>query len=277
MSFEQDITPTLIKQQDNVHFFEAQITPNWLIVVGPNGGFIAALILRAMNLAQNQNEDEPDRIRLPRSLTIDYFAPPQIAPVVIETSIIRQGGRLTSRRAAMKQDGKLIAQASAAFSLSYQETIKLAPAPMPQVASPDQCEPMEPMLPIHQNYQMRPAFGAQPFANGTMPVSGGWTSLNEPPPQLWAETLAAIADAWPPALFSIMNPEDFQSSRGMPTVELSVYFIAPQNYAAIKGDEPVLARFEALEVYEGFFTEDGTIWSQQGQLLARARQIAIAR
>ncbi len=276
MSFASDITPILIKHENGARIFEAQITPNWLIVVGPNGGFIAALILRAMNIAQNQDQDQ-DQIRLPRSLTIDYLASPQLAPVEIETKIIRQGRSLTSRIAYMKQDDKLIAQASASFSLSHQETLSLASKSMPEVAPPDQCDPMPAMLPIHGNYQMRPAFGAFPFTNGAVPVSGGWTALNEPPEQLWPETLAAISDAWPPALFSIMKQEDFQSSRGMPTIELSIYFIAPQNYAAINGHDPVLARFETREAYEGFFTEDGDIWSQQGQLLARARQIAIVR
>ena len=271
MPFEQDIQPTLISETNGIKTFQAQILQHWLIVVGPNGGFIAALFARALTAALNDPE------RLPRSLTIDYFSVPQLEPVSIETKILRAGRSLTSCYALMKQNDKIIAQANASFSTTQTSSIDLPAEPMPDVLPPEKCQPLPPMLPIHANYDMRPAFGAVPFAQGDRAISGGWTKLKQPPQQLNPETIAAISDAWPPALFSIMSHESFQQSKGMPTIELSVYFVAPENYPRISQNDYLLARFQAREASQGFFTEDGDIWSQQGQLLARARQIAIAR
>ena len=272
MSFESDIQTTLISETNGIKTFHAEMHQNWLIVVGPNGGFIAALLMRALTAALNDPE------RLPRSLTIDYFSVPQLEPVSIETKTLRAGRSLTSCYALMKQNDKIIAQANAAFSITQTGSIELPAEPMPDVLPPEQCTPMPPMLPIHANYDMRPAFGALPFAQGDRAISGGWTKLKQPPPaQIFPEMLAAVSDGWPPALFSIMSHESFQQSKGMPTIELSVYFVAPENYPRISPNDYLLARFKAREASHGFFTEDGDIWSQQGQLLARTRQIAIAR
>ena len=271
MSFESDIQTILSHETNGIKTFQAQILQHWLIVVGPNGGFIAALMLRALTAALNDPE------RLPRSLTINYFSVPRLEPVSIETKTLRAGRSLTSCYALMKQNDKIIAQANAAFSTTQTSSIELPAEPMPKTPPPEQCTPMPPMLPIHANYDMRPAFGALPFSQGDHAISGGWTKLKQPPQQLNPETIAAISDAWPPALFSIMSHESFQQSKGMPTIELSVYFVAPENYPRISPNDYLLARFKAREASHGFFTEDGDIWSQQGQLLARARQIAITR
>ena len=61
--------------------YEARIDSGWFVVRGPNGGYIAALMLRA--LADRVN----DSARAPRSLTVHYTAPPVEGPAWIETTI----------------------------------------------------------------------------------------------------------------------------------------------------------------------------------------------
>ena len=51
--------------------FEACVDRGWWVVAGPNGGYVAALLLRALALAQG------DPARAPRSLTIHYVSPPR--------------------------------------------------------------------------------------------------------------------------------------------------------------------------------------------------------
>jgi hypothetical protein len=41
-------------------------------------------------------------------------------------------------------------------------------------------------------------------------------------------------------------------------------------------DDPVLGRFESRHSAEGFFEEDGELWSPDGVLIAQCRQLALA-
>ena len=278
MSFENDITPSATRENsggggDNsggVKTFAGKITRDWFIIVGPNGGFIAAALLRALNLALG------DPQRAARVLSVDFFSPPKEGAYLIKTRVIRHGKNLTSMHAEMWQGEVLAASANASFAKSYQTRIALAHEKAPHAKPFDECQVMPPLLPIHKQYEMRPAFDVLPFTKADKALSGGWTRFKEPPPKFNAEMLAAISDCWPPALFSIMSQENFGQSRGMPTIELSIYFIQPDIYPQLKTSDPVLARFQALETTEGFFTEDGDIWSADGRLLARVRQLAIA-
>src|SRR4051812_4874411 len=92
--------------------FSAEIDERWLVVRGPNGGYVAAIILRALMDAQ------PDPERTPRSFTIQYPRAPQPGPVEVSVAIEHTGRALTSMSARMEQDGKLMALALAAFASS---------------------------------------------------------------------------------------------------------------------------------------------------------------
>src|SRR4051794_10615821 len=70
--------------------YTARIDPGWWIERGPTGGYVAALILRAVTA----EVAEPDR-RL-RSFTVHYLAPPHEGPVDVVVTVERQGRSLTS-------------------------------------------------------------------------------------------------------------------------------------------------------------------------------------
>src|SRR5256885_8950077 len=90
--------------------FEGHVNRDWWIVFGPNGGFLAAMLVKAMSAAVD------DHTRAPRSLTIHYTAAPAEGAVRITTAIERAGGSLTTVGARMDQAGRLIALAIGAFS-----------------------------------------------------------------------------------------------------------------------------------------------------------------
>ena len=58
--------------------FRARLDPGWIVVSGPNGGYMAAVILRAIEAAV----DDPERV--PRSLTVHYAQRPKGEEVEIE-------------------------------------------------------------------------------------------------------------------------------------------------------------------------------------------------
>ena len=80
-----------------------------------------------------------------------------------------------------------------------------------------------------------------------------------------------LADAWPPAVFQLA--EEFFPA---PTVELTVHFRAALPLAGATAEDFHLVRFQTMLVRDGFFEEDGAIWSRDGQLLAQSRQLALA-
>ena len=92
--------------------FRANIDPKWWVIRGPNGGYVAAILQRAMT------ETVGDRARPARSLTVHFLTPPDAGPVDIETRVEREGRSLTSTSARLVQGGRLIATAVGAFGCS---------------------------------------------------------------------------------------------------------------------------------------------------------------
>src|SRR5262245_10701297 len=86
--------------------FAADIDGSSFIVRGPNGGYLAALIMRALE-ATVADLDGPARAA--RSLTIHYPAAPMAGPSTITTELIRVGRSLVTMSARLEQDGKPMA------------------------------------------------------------------------------------------------------------------------------------------------------------------------
>jgi acyl-CoA thioesterase len=61
----------------------------------------------------------------------------------------------------------------------------------------------------------------------------------------------------------------------VPTIDLTVHFRASLPLKEAKAEDYYLTVFRAREAREGFFEEDGEIWSRDGILVAQSRQLAI--
>lgn len=246
--------------------YSARLDPAWGVQRGPNGGYLAAIILRAMTHAVD------DPARAPRSLTVHYASPPEEREVHVRTSIERAGRSLTSVSARMMQDDRLIALAVAAFSLPRPgpEFCDLTP---PEVPAPDMIAApiIAPEAPaIAHRWDVRWAVGEHPFEGEQSheAVGGGWIRLEEPQP-LDAMAVAALTDAWIPPVFSRMR-----EPLVVPTIDLTVHFRAALPHATTPDDGFLLAVFRTHAAAEGFLEEDGQVWSSDGTLLAQSRQLA---
>jgi acyl-CoA thioesterase len=245
--------------------FEARIDPGWWVVRGPNGGYVAAVVLRALAGAV----DDPSRA--PRSLTLHYTAPPVEGPARVETRIERAGRSLTTVSGRLVQDGRLRTLALAAFSRP-REALVFAQTAMPEVRPPEQCPPLERVIPIHDRYEHRWAVGSPPFAGGDQALCGGWIRLAEPRVND-AFSVAALADAFPPALFSLVEGKALAG--GVPTVDLTGHFRAALPLPRAAPDDWLLAVFRSQVARDGFIEESGEIWSRDGVLVAQSRQLAL--
>jgi len=248
--------------------YQARIDPGWFVVRGPNGGYVGAILLRALTAAV----DDPERA--PRSLTIHYTAPPVAGPAEIDTAVERRGRSLTTVSARLRQGDRLLGLAIAAFS-KPREAPSFRDAAPPELPPPERCTPLPKRIAIHERYEQRWGLGPLPFSGGSSEIalSGGWIRLAEGTRPLDAPLVAAFTDAWPPAVFARFTPE--QVGAGIPTVDLTIHFRAPLPPPDVRPGDFVLAAFRSRYARDGFLEEDGEIWSAGGELLAHSRQLAL--
>lgn len=244
--------------------FEAAIAPHWFIARGPNGGLVAALVLRAMQEALGETS------RVARSLTVHYLRPPREGPARIETAVERRGTSVATLTARMLQDGRPVALAIGAFSIPW-------PGPeykgvqMPEVRPPESVEPLDDARfpEFMANYDMRWVLGPPPFSGAGEALAGGWVRTAAP---RVADALfvAAAADSFPPPIFATLT-----RPAAAPTIDLTVHFRDVLPPAGAAPEEHVLAVFRTKLAHGGFFDEEGEIWSRDGRLLAQSRQHAL--
>jgi acyl-CoA thioesterase len=261
--FERDTAVIRVDEET----FDASIDEGWLVMRGPNGGYVAAIVLRALT------ERVGDAARSPRSLTLHYVSPADVGPVRVTTSIERVGRSLTSCSARLHQADRLVALAMAAFSAPRAGPM-FCDLKMPKVDAADRIEP----TPVHvdapaiaHRWDMRWAIGQQPW-NDAPPageaVAGGWIRLEEPQ-VLDACAVAAITDAWVPPVFSRMREPIV-----VPTIDLTVHFRVSLPLPDAQSDDYLLAVFRTDAASEGFLEESGEVWSASGTLVAQSRQLA---
>jgi hypothetical protein len=79
-----------------------------------------------------------------------------------------------------------------------------------------------------------------------------------------------FADAWYPAPWVRLR-----EPVSAPTIDLTVHFRGPRAAAALPSGAQVLAVFRSSTAADGFFEEDGELWTPDGVLLAQSRQLAL--
>lgn len=248
--------------------YSAVNDPAWAAPGGPNGGYLAAIVLRALE----QRIDDPGRPA--RSITLHYLRPPGPGELRIDVVVERSGRTLSTLTARVSQGDRLCVIAIAAFAGAFPSAVADFAAPMPSVPGPEGIEPFVPhprMPPIAHRLVMRGTIGPRPFSGGDEALTGGWMSLREPQP-LDAATLALYADAWVPPVFARVK-----EPLAAPTIDLTIHFRAPLAAAAAPPDVPVLGVFRSRYATDGLAESDGELWSRDGVLLAHSRQLMLLR
>ncbi len=249
--------------------FAATVSPDWRAGRGPHGGYIAAMILRALT------ETVADPARSVRSLTIHYARAPEPGPVRIETTIERAGRSLSTLSARLLHEHSTLALALAAFSVPWSGP-EVDDLPMPDVEPAEDAREPGTLAalgapPFTRHIVLQHRMGTAPFGGSQGPMEiGGWLGLAEPR-AIDAISLAFLADALFPPPFTRLSERAVS-----PTIDLTVHFRgSPPAPADSAPHELCLARFHSTVVHEGFFEEDGVIWAPDGTLLAQSRQLAL--
>jgi acyl-CoA thioesterase len=256
--FERDTAVT--PRGDGV--FECGIGPDWWVIAGPNGGYIGAIIVRA--LAADPELDS----RPLRSITIHYLGRPEAGPAEIHVEADRHGRSVSFTRGRFVQAGRTLANAAAVFA-DDRDGVELDTTEPPRVPPPGQAEQLPDSpggMPFARQLDYRPAIGGRLFSAGDHALTGGWMRFRDERP-LDAAALVALCDSWFPAVFAVV-----QDPVPVPTLELTVHFRAPLP----RPHDWTLGRYSTRLARDGFLEESAEIYSREGELLAESRQLALA-
>ncbi len=253
--------------------WRGHFSPRWFGPPGPNGGFIAALMLSAIRAELDDAE------RLPRSLTLHYPQALREGPAEVRLRTVRQGRSASFVEGEMTQGDRIGARALCVLSRDYASEVEFHTA-APRVAPPNPplgaergaTDPSPPGPALAGRLVMEPRFGARPFVGAEASESGGWIKTRLPA-ELDPELLCLYCDAWWPAVFSHLTRPIM-----VPTLELTIHFRAPIEPTPNPHVLPhVLCRFTTATASGGLVEEDGQLWDESGRLLAQSRQLALLR
>lgn len=266
--------------------FAGEVEDGWGAPPGPNGGYLAAILTRAL-----EQVVAPAGDRQLRTLATHYLRPSQPGPIEVAVEVVRAGKRFSTGRATAFQNGKETMTALAAFSTpglpaagTWTPVLPaVAPAPARDAAQlpPDRYRAdsdawlaTTPEMPsIVSRVKVAPRLGGTPFsgrelAPGEAAETGGW--IEPPTPRrIDAAYIALLADVWwPPSLEPLSAPAI------APTIDLTVHIRADLPPDGLP-DQPVLGRFRTTAAVNGTMEEDGELFLADGTLIAQSRQLAL--
>lgn len=255
-------------RRDDATRFVADIDEAWLQGRGAYGGLISAGALRAMMNVVD------DARRAPRTLDVHFCAPARPGPLVLEVAVERTGSTVCTVSCRGRQEGQVVCLATAAFAFPRPgvEAARFAARLPPTAPVLHDVEPVPEDLPLMPRFarffEYRFCVGSPPYGGAHPAQLGGWI---RPRPALGAPLIldaplvAALIDAWPPAIFARLD-----APRGAASVNLTVDFHAPLPRA--QPGEAVLFAAESDNGDGGTCDEHAWLWAEDGTHLASCRQ-----
>jgi acyl-CoA thioesterase len=237
--------------------YGAEASERWPAYVGPNGGYLAAIILSAFT----DTLDDPRRA--PRSISVHYLEPPSFGSLEVHVRVRRSGRSMTTLSGELVQDGRTKVLALAGFSNSRRGPT-FHDAVMPVVPPP----PAEGDFVTSNAVELAQVFGPS-ARSGEAADIGAWVRLDEP--RVLDALLAAVyVDSWYPALV-VRVPGQVSA----PTVDLTVHFRRVLPPPDTSPTTHYFLRLRSLVAGDGFVEEDAELWSPSGELLVQSRQLQV--
>lgn len=249
--------------------FVAQVADGWDVRGNPHGGYLLALVTRAMGLVVTQ----PDAL----SVSATYLAPPRFGGADLAVSVIRVGKRQSTVSVRLVQDDVERVNAVATFGTLTDEPPKLHAPELaaPELPPPDQCLSSDllaaaegEVIHLHERLELRfhPDTGwIQGRPTGKAELNGWLRHAGGRAPDVAA--LLMFSDGMPPSLFEAVGRTGFHT----PTVQLTTHLFARPAPGWVQG------RFRTRVEASGFLDEDGELWDSEGKLVATTRQLALLR
>lgn len=264
--------------------YDAELAPGWVVGGGVNGGYLLAVIGRA--IAAELDEQVPAKgHRDPLSLSSHFVSASTPGPAYVVTELVRSGGRFSTVAARLVQDvegqpvpriavhgtyGDLdrvhdAASDAAADALGLRLAAPVLPPLEECLESRDAPPEVKAVAPLLERFGTRFDPATAGWALGRPGRTGmiqGWFRLADDRP-LDPIALLMVVDALPPVTFDLGMPG------WAPTLELTAHVRAKPapGWAIVRHSTRTMAG--------GLFEEDCEVWDSTGLLVAQARQLAL--
>ncbi len=261
-TFAFDTETQLTPQSDSL--WVGRLDPNWNIGDKPNGGYLAAV---AMSALQALTPEQPD----PLSATIHYLRPGSAEHRCdVDARVLRPGRTVSTLRAGLTQNGKQRLEILASvgnLDIARPDDGLALTIPPPDLPSPENCigrdgadQGVE--LPILNRLEIRLNPAHAEAGHGSAAMSG-WVRFRD---GRAPDTKACLlfSDAFPPAIFGLLGLVGW-----VPTIELTVHVRRRPCPGWVQ------ASFTSHDLGDGRLIEDGALWDEQGNLIAQSRQLAL--
>lgn len=241
--------------------FVALLSDAWEIW-GPNGGYLAAIALRAAGRVA--------QIQRPSSFFCHFLSSPAFAEVELDVTVLKQGRRAESLQVAMTQEGRPILQAlvkTVAEGPGHRDRHLQAPGVAPpdalqsyeQLLSPERRPPFK----FWDNVERRPIDQIRP-PEPADPVLREWARYRPTPcfddPFVDASRALILLDTYGfPAAYRRFRTMDYLA----PNLDTSAWF-----HHFSPACEWLLVDHACTVADHGLLAVDGKVWDADGRLLA---------
>lgn len=257
----------------------AVISDPWMLAIVPQGGVVAALAVRAMEVLL----DEPSQTL--RTVTAVFAGKVATGPVEIDATVLRRGRSMSQLTATVRNPGEVAGLTAIAAFGAPRRGFSFTDLEMPAVDGPEgrrsfrdplpdgiDFEFTRPPMPFWEEIiESRPVIGRPPWEphEDSPAESASWCRIDDPP--LLADgrldPLAAVVlcDTMPGAVGQKLGPD--AGPWFGPSVDLTVHLLEPT--------EPgwLLAHNRARHAGDGYASVDQALWTQDGRLVAYATQL----
>ncbi len=265
-AFDQAIQLTL---SDADHTFQGATSPDYWNMVGPFGGYTAALAVQAV-------VQHPARLGELVAVTVNFAGATNHGPFTITATPVRTNRStqhwvivLSQRNAEGQSEVAMTATAMTALS---RDTWQANDAPMPIVQSVDSIVRDERIgaMAWLQRYDMRLVSGGIPERFDGREASS-LTQLwvrDDPPRPLDFASLVAMADVFYPRIW-LRRAKRVAAG----TVSMTTYFHASQAQLMQAGSGYVFGQAQGQAYKHGFSDQTAQLWTEAGTLLATSTQL----
>lgn len=260
MTFEYDDAVAVSGNQN-----EAEFPDRW--TMGPgfvHGGYLMSVALSAASGLAPQ----PDAV----TMSAHFVRPGRVGPAEVRTSMVKAGISLATVEADIIQNDAVAVSTITTFgNLSSATDVAFQSVSMPDIAPRDRCHrahhaanPLVPRMTDNLEMLLTPDSVAwttgQPLEDATM---RGWVRFADERP-IDQISLPMFADALPPPVFSIGAFAPWT-----PTIELTLHIRRRPK------TEWLGVAFHTELIGGTFFESSGTLWDDNGRLVAMSRQLQL--
>jgi acyl-CoA thioesterase len=244
---------------------QASFPQRWTMGPGyAHGGYLMSVALASAAKASPQ----PDAV----TMSAHFVRSGRVGPATVPTRLVKAGRSLATVEADIVQDDKVVVATLMTFgNLSSASNVTFQSATMPDIPTRDLCvradHASSPLLPkMAENLELLLTPESTAWTRGTSlddATMMGWVRFADHRP-IDEVSLPMFADALPPPVFSVGTFAPWT-----PTIELTLHT------RRIPDTEWLRVAFRTDLIGGTFFESSGTLWGDDGRLVAMSRQLQL--